>query len=234
MTKLKDMNILKVNFSKTNFINSLLLPIFLVLLNFIVKGIYISSNSIAGDEPFSIYIAQLDIISIIEQLSTGNNPPLYEILLHFWIKLFGISEFSVRMPSLLFSCITLIFLFKIGISFFNKRIALYVSLIFIFSNYHIIFAHEARVYALMGMLSTISIFYYLKIITLNKSNKWHFYLLILANILLIYSHYFGVFVLLVISIHFIMNKEMRNKYFKHFFVNWHINILIPSKCFSCF
>lgn len=224
MTKLKDMNILKENFSKTNFINSLLLPIFLVLLNFIVKGIYISNNSIAGDEPFSIYIAQLDIISIIEQLSTGNNPPLYEILLHFWIKLFGISEFSVRMPSLLFSCITLIFLFKIGISFFNKRIALYVSLIFIFSNYHIIFAHEARVYALMGMLSTISIFYYLKIITLNKSNKWHFYLLILANILLIYSHYFGVFVLLVISIHFIMNKEMRNKYFKHFFLS--IGILI--------
>ena len=210
------MNILKENFSKTNFYNSLLLPTFLVLVNFIVKGIYISSNSIAGDEPFSIYIAQLDIISIIKQLSTGNNPPLYEILLHFWIKLFGISEFSVRMPSLLFSCITLILLFKIGNNFFNKRTALYVSLIFIFSNYHIIFAHEARVYGLMGMLSTMSIFYYLKVITINKTNKWNFTLLILSNILLIYSHYFGIFVLLVISIHFIISKELRNKLFKHF------------------
>ncbi len=219
------MNVLKTKFSKTDFTFKLLIPVLLVMLNFIVKGVFISNNSVAGDEPFSIYIAQLDIVSIIKQLSIGNNPPLYEILLHFWVKYFGVSGLSVRMPSLFFNCVTLFFLYKIGNEFYNKRIAVYVSLIFIFSNYQIIFAHEARVYALLGMLASISMFYYLKLIIGNNSNKWNYILLLLMNILLIYSHYFGFFVLFVQSLHFISSKQLRQKYFKNYLLSIVIIVL---------
>jgi mannosyltransferase len=175
-----------------------LIPIFLVALNLVLKGLHISSNSIGGDEPFSIYHAQMDVPIIVKLLSVGNNPPLYEIILHYWIKLFGISELSVRFPSYIFSSLTVYFIYISGIKFFNIRIALIASALFTFSSFHMFFAHEARVYALFALLVSISVYLFLDIVKGNNSIKLYT-LLILTNVVLIYSHYFG-FIIVVIEL----------------------------------
>ncbi len=199
--------------------NRILITSFIVLLNIVLKGLYLSANSIGGDEPFSIYHAQMDMFSIIEQLSKGNNPPLYELLLHLWIKVFGISEFSVRIPSLLFNSVAVLFVFKIGENHFSRNIAIIASLLFVFSNYQVLYAHEARVYALMGMLSVVSMYYYLELISIKNNRKLKFVVFILANTLLLYSHYFGFFVLFVQLLHSVIHKDIRNKYWKYIFIS---------------
>ncbi|MCS7075535.1 MAG: glycosyltransferase family 39 protein [Bacteroidia bacterium] len=178
-------------------------------INFFLKCLFISANSLNGDEAFSVYHAQMSVPMIISELSKGNNPPLYEIFLHFWIKLFGISELSVRFPSLITSCVTLIFLYLYCARYFNRRVAVYVSLLFIFTNYNVKYAHQARVYAIMGMLSIMSVYYFTNLLQyyitrpypnskmkLKEVFNTSFIVLVVINTLLIYAHYFGFWVLI--------------------------------------
>lgn len=175
------------------YLNKIAIPLFLVLVNFVIKLFFIDSMSISGDEAFSIFHAQMDIPSIIAQLSHGNNPPLDLILLHYWIKYFGISPTSVRFLSLLFSSFTVFFVYLIGKGFFNKRVAIVAALIYTFSSYTIIFAHEARAYPLFALLTTMSMYAFYKVI---EGRRLMFYMgvLIFSNILLAYTHFLGLFV----------------------------------------
>jgi len=171
----------------------LYIPIGLFILNFILKFIYLDESSISNDEPFSIYHAQMDIPSIINQLCLGNNPPFFEIILHYWIKLFGISALSVRFLPMIFSVLTSLVIYKIGIRHFTKSVALFAALLFTFSTTQYVFVHQARVYTLFVLLSCLSIYSFLNIYKTNKKVLAAFYLS-LCNIILIYSHYFGIWI----------------------------------------
>jgi mannosyltransferase len=188
-------------------LNSRHLPVLLlVAMNVVLKGLFIGTNALAGDEPFSVYHALMDLPDLVNTLSQGNNPPLYEIILHYGIKIGGVSPVSVRWPSLLFSSLTILILYKIGLRFFNVQTAFLSGVLYLFSNYHLSFAHEARVYALLGMLTVWSVYLYLQMLqSLSRPELRHekgslgyylpFVVLAIVNALLIYAHYFGVFIL---------------------------------------
>ncbi|MFA5417710.1 MAG: glycosyltransferase family 39 protein [Bacteroidales bacterium] len=190
-------------------------PLALIILNIVIKIMYISTNSIGGDEPFSIYYAQMDIPLIISNLSPGNNPPLYEILLYFWIKLFGIGPLAVRLPSLIFSSATVYFIYRIGKDFFNYQIALLAGLLFTLSNFHIFFAHEARVYPLFALLTTMSMYYFLKICH-NRTVFRSYILLLVVSILMLYAHYFSLFVLIIQILIILFDVETRRKQLRNY------------------
>jgi 4-amino-4-deoxy-L-arabinose transferase-like glycosyltransferase len=172
-------------------------PILFFLFNIVLRAFGIEINSLAGDEPFSVYFAQMDLPDILRHLRPGNNPPLYELFLHYWIKTFGISEVAVRIPSLIFVSVTAAFLYKIGDEFFTTQAGIVAGVLFSFSNYATYFAHEARVYALFGMLTCISFYYFLRWVN-NRYTTSTLVLFTIANALLLYAHYFGV---MVIGIH---------------------------------
>jgi mannosyltransferase len=197
--------------------NSLLnyFPFLLIIIGFVLRLQNILTHSIGVDEPFSIYHAQLDIPDIIYQLSLGNNPPLFEIILHYWIKVFGISEFSVRFPSLLFSVLTIYVVYRIGLKFFSIPIAILSATLITFSSYLIEYSHEARVYSLFALLTCTSMYYFLKICHFQKI-KLNFLILVLINSLLIYSHYFGFFVLFLQAFTILSFKELRLQLIKPF------------------
>jgi mannosyltransferase len=173
---------------------------FILLLNLIFKAWFLDSQPIAGDEPFSIYMAGMTPSEIVAHLMTGNNPPLWELLLHYWTNVFGIGPFSVRFMPLLFSSFTAVVIFRIGTDFWHWRIGLLAALLFTFSDYHVFFSHEARSYPLFGLLTSISMWRFLGLIALGSRTWPHIVLFSLVNMLLIYTHFLGFWVLFVQSL----------------------------------
>lgn len=189
----------------------------LFILAFIIKGWNIAETDIGGDECFSVYNAQLSIPEIITWLSKGNNPPLWEILLHFWIKVFGIGEISIRGLSLIFNAATVIPLFLIGEQFIKKNVGFYAALLFVFSSFSLFLAHEARVYSLVGFLVCWSVYFYLSFLKNNTSKKF-LIALTLVNGLILYSHYLAIWIIIVQVVLFISINSIRKQLgFKYLF-----------------
>jgi len=203
---------------------------FIFIINFILKSLFITHNDIANDEPFSIFHAQMPLQDVFDILKHGNNPPLYEFFLHFWIKLFGISAFSVRLPSVIFSSLTAVVIFWVVKKLFHFKEALTATFIFTCATIHIYFAHEARVYALFVLLSSLSLVCYVNFY--KKNNIKNQFYLIIINTLLLYTHYFAFFVIINQWIGLIIlpyNKKIIRSYIVGFLISllFFLPLLLP-------
>lgn len=121
--------------------------------------------------------------------------PLYWILLHFWIGLFGISEFSLRFPSLIFGLLSIVLIFLLGKNLLNQKVGLLASIIMGLSPFHLWYAQEARNYSMVLFLGTLSSYLLFKAIEERKLKIWIFF--ILVSITGLYTNYF--FILLFIA-----------------------------------
>jgi mannosyltransferase len=206
-----------------SFIKNAWIPLFLVFVNLILKSWHLQLQSIAGDEAFSIYISQFDVRSIIHYLSQGNNPPLFEIILHYWIKVFGIGSISVRLLPCIFSSLTVWFIYKTGTIFFSFKAGILSALLFTLSNYQMYYAHETRVYSLFLLLSCISFYAFMHLIK-NDSVKYRI-IHAVSLVLMLYAHYLSFFIIAVQLFSCLILKEVRIKMLKTYLVQMGIALM---------
>ncbi|MBP7808760.1 MAG: glycosyltransferase family 39 protein [Bacteroidia bacterium] len=180
-------------FHPSSLLVKVIAPTLLFIICFVIRLIYLTAQDICIDEPFSIYHAQGSFSDIVKYLKPTNNPPLFELILRVWIKLFGISAFSVRFLPMIFGSLAVIFIYKIGLRSFSFWVGVSAALLYSFSTHAIYYAHDCRVYTLFLLLSVVSVYYTSKIIS-NNFTKRDLVLLCFINVLLVYSHYFGFFI----------------------------------------
>lgn len=77
----------------------------------------------------------------------------------FFSYIFGINEFSARLPSALAGIISIFLIYSIGKNFFNKQTGLFASIIFCFSPWTVEFARWGRMYSLFS-LCLLATFYF--------------------------------------------------------------------------
>ncbi len=183
---------------------------------FIWKFLFIGVRDVCIDEPFTIFNAQKGLKEIL-LLPTQNepNPPLFMFILHFWVKWFGISAATVRIVPLFFNALTPVFLYLTGKKLSNHLGGMVAAGLFILSSYQFYFGMETRTYSLL-LCATAATLYYLFSLLKNPSGKGYLAGLILTNIILVYSHYFGWFVVFmefVTGLLYLKNREAFKKIF---------------------
>jgi uncharacterized membrane protein len=130
--------------------NETFIGIILFIIGFILFSSQRSATPLAGDEPFTVYFAQWPVASILEYLMADSNIPLtYEILLHYWIKLFSTRAADVRLFPVIFSALTIPALYIIGIILKDKTTGVIACILFMLAPIQYEWAHLVRSYSLM-------------------------------------------------------------------------------------
>jgi mannosyltransferase len=162
-----------------------------------------TAEPVGLDEPFSVYHAQFPVPVIVQQLSHYNNPPLFEIILHYWMGLFGISPVAVRALPVIMGALAPVALFRLSRHLFSASIALVSALILTFSTLLQYYSHDCRAYPLFVLLAILNMHAYL--LVLKDAAKWTSKVLhVIWGVTLIYTHYFGFIVLFIQALHLII------------------------------
>jgi len=178
------------------------------LINILIKGLQITHSSIWLDEAHTATQSLKSISQIINESANDQNPPVYFIIMHFWTKVFGISEFGIRSFSLLMSLVSVVLLFFFAERHFGLLTAVVASFLFTFSQLQIYFSIEARSFALVGLLSLISFAVFLRMI--KKPRLFTGLILALVNTMMIYSHFISAFIIPV-QLSFVLLFYLKNK-----------------------
>lgn len=106
------------------------------------------------DEGLSVGIADRPLGDIPSALRRDGSPPLYYTLLHFWIGLFGRGEAQVRGLSLLCALLLVPAAWWGARVVFGTRVAWIAAVLAALNPFLTQYAEEARMYALVALLST--------------------------------------------------------------------------------
>ncbi len=91
-----------------------------------------------------------------EGMRVETNPPLHFLILKAWTALFGTSEFAARMPSVLASVAAVGLAMRLGRELAGPAIGLLGGTLLAVTPVQIVFAHEARAYALLPMFALLA------------------------------------------------------------------------------
>ncbi len=183
--------------------NKLKFIIFLAIFfsSFLFKFVNISRDSLSWDEFYAYLTATLNFKDSLQLYYVGaeDNPPLYFLVLRIITSLFGPSETIIRSFSAISVslCSSLIFLL-IFEKTKNLLLSLMASFTFVLSPISEYYAHLCRPYAFLAFLFLLAFYFSHRFF--EKEEKLSYCFFILCSSLMLYTHYYSIFMIASIFI----------------------------------
>lgn len=175
------------------FSRDLLLIVLLGLGAFALRAYRIGDQELWLDEVFSFRMVT-DTVWMSTLLWRENSPPLYYLLLHVWILLFGDGEATIRLLSAFLGTGAVLAILWAGWELFNRRIGMWSGVFAAVSPLAIYYGQEARAYSLLllGLGLTYALLW--RAIRVNTRTAWA--AASGAALVALFSHYLSVLALL--------------------------------------
>jgi hypothetical protein len=149
------------------------------------------SGQLWMDEGITTGIASHSLSAIPGILRHDGNPPLFYVLLHWWMSVFGSSESATHALSLLPGLLAVPVGMWAGWSLFGRRVGIVAAILFAFNGWLTYYGQETRMYELMALLGIIATTAFVHAFVFRRRA----YLILFAGALalMLYTHSWGVF-----------------------------------------
>ncbi len=170
---------------------------------------FVAPSALWLDEALSVNLARLPLHQIPGALRHDGAPPLYYVLLHFWMQLFGDSNFAARSLSGVISAATLPLAWIAGTRLGGRRMAWAALLLLASSPFAINYATAARMYSLMILWSLLGFLALVRALEAPTRSR----LAAVAAItgLQLYTHYWGLYAVGVTGLWLLLRAKRRRR-----------------------
>lgn len=167
------------------------------------------------DEGLSIGIASQPFLDIPGVLRQDGAPPLYYLMLHVWMSVFGNGPSATQGLSVAISLVAIPGGLWAGWTLFSRRAGLILAAMAAFNPFLTVYAQETRMYSLMVVLSLLTSAAFIHIYVYRHRKYLPLFAVLLAAIL--YTHSWGIFVtagILVALVPPFLQTDDRRAFFK--------------------
>jgi mannosyltransferase len=175
----------------------------------------LGAESFYFDEAYSVWAARHSVSWLFALSTQRIFPPLYYLLLHFWLLL-GESEFAVRLLSVVLGLVSIVVIYALAKQLFDTRVGLLGAWLLAISPLHLWFSQEARMYMLVLTLNLFSASFLLLVV--REGRRWHWLAFVLTTALAMNAHYFTLFLALFENayvLYLLLRRRLRNSFWKH-------------------
>jgi hypothetical protein len=137
-----------------------------------LRVLLLAKNGLWLDEAFSVWLANHSMVDMLHWIvRIDQHPPLYYLLLHYWIALKGDTPYNVRMLSALFGAGTIPIIYLIGKRMSGAVMGLAAAVFLALSPFNIYFAQETRMYTLLTFNAAVAIYALVRLLTDSRSAR---------------------------------------------------------------
>lgn len=140
------------------------------------------------------------VYSVIEY-AKSDQPPLFFLSLHGWFQIFPYNEFYGKLLCVLFGALGIPAMYYLGLELGGRKVGLTGAAMIAANIFHIYYSQELRFYSLLFLLSCLSCLFLARFF--RNPSRYNWFIFFLLSVAILYTHYFGLVVVLAESILFV-------------------------------